>query len=96
VRRLTQALLLALVLVTVQAAILVHDHGSTPVPAGASAQACEFCSAGHSAAPAPDREVAGHFEARPIQLSAAPHFPHPEHDYRAAHRSRAPPAFRST
>jgi len=94
-RRLSQALSLALLLIAVQAAVLTHEHGASASPAGQSVPSCEFCTGSHAAAPAPDPEVAGHFEARPLRLATAFVPADPAFERRAAHRSRAPPFFRS-
>lgn len=93
-RRIHEALLLAVLLVAVQTAILAHGHDES-ASSGAAAQSCEFCAGHHSAAPAP--------EAGGPTLSGPRSTGFPVHqvpaaraaDVRAAHRSRAPPAFRS-
>lgn len=92
-RRLSEALLLALLLLAVQTAVLTHEHGSA-APAGAVVQSCEFCVGHHAAAPAPDPAVAALPVSHPILLLSRS-APAPVARPAAAHRSRAPPAFRS-
>jgi hypothetical protein len=95
-RRFSEALLLALLLLAVQTAILTHEHKGSAAPAGAAAQSCEFCVGHHTAAPAPDAAVAAHPGSHP------PLLPTPASAFvltgrsGSAHRSRAPPVFRST
>jgi hypothetical protein len=95
-RRLHEALLLALLLVAVQTAVLTHEHEGSAAPAGATAQSCEFCTGNHAGAPAPE---AGGASLPDLQSTRIPDprvvFTFPVRS-RAAHRSRAPPVFRST
>jgi len=95
-RRLTEALLLALLLLAVQTAILTHAHEGSTAPAGAAAQNCEFCAGHHAAAPAPDSGVAVRHDLRPIRLPAIAGLVVPASLAGNAHRSRAPPLLRST
>jgi hypothetical protein len=91
-RRVSQALLLALLLLAVQTAILTHEHRSA-APTGA-VQSCEHCVDHHAAAPAPDPAVAAVPYFHPILL-LSPSARIPGARPAAAHRSRAPPVFRS-
>jgi hypothetical protein len=95
-RRFTEALLLALFLLAVQTAILTHEHDGSAAPAGAVAQSCEFCVGHHAAAPAPDFGAAAHHYLRPIRLPALAGLGVPAPVAGSAHRSRAPPVFRSS
>ncbi len=95
-RRLTEALLLALLLLAVQTAIITHEHEGNTAPAGAAAQSCEFCVGHHAAAPAPDTGAAVRHDFRPIRLPAVERLVVPTSLTGTAHRSRAPPLFRST
>jgi hypothetical protein len=93
-RRLHQALLLALLLVAVQTTILAHGHEDSAT-SGAAAQSCEFCAGHQSAAPAPEagqrtRPDLSSTQGPGLQVIAAL----PARAW-AAHRSRAPPIFRS-
>ncbi len=94
-RRISKALLLALLLLAVQTAILTHAHGDDAPPAGTAAQGCEFCAGHHSAAPAPDAAVAARTDFQPALLKALSGAFLPARRSAAAHRTRAPPAFRS-
>ena len=94
-RRLSEALLFALLLLAVQTAILTHDHGDNQAPAGLASQSCEFCSGSHAGAPAPDHFAAAHHEPSPIFLPDASGGPARSVRASAAHRTRAPPVFRS-
>ena len=95
-RRLSEALLLALLLLTVQTAILTHEHEGSAAPAGAAAQSCELCVGHSAAAPAPEAAVAAHPDFRPVRLSGLASAFIPAGRPGSAHRSRAPPVFRST
>lgn len=92
-RRFHEALLLAVLLVAVQTAILAHGHEGG-ASSGAAAQSCEFCAGHHAAAPAP----AAGGPTLPVPRSTLVPVPRVHAartaDVRAAHRSRAPPAFR--
>ena len=95
-RRFHEVLLLALLLVAVQTAILTHEHEFSAAPAGATAaQSCEFCTGHHPAAPAAEAGSASLPDLQstripdPRVVAALPA------RTRAAHRSRAPPTFRS-
>jgi len=93
-RRLHEALLLALLLVAVQTAILAHGHEDS-ASSGGAAQSCELCTGHHAAAPAPDPAAATLPDLRstPLpDLQVAANIPARS---RSAHRSRAPPIFRS-
>ena len=94
-RRFTEALLLALLLLAVQTAILTHEHEGSAAPAGAVAQSCEFCVGHHAAAPAPEVAIAAP-DFRPVRLPALASAFVPASPAGNAHRSRAPPLFRST
>lgn len=95
-RRFSEALLLALLLLAIQTAILTHEHEGSGAPAGAAAQSCEFCVGHHAAAPAPDASLAARPDFRPIRLPPlSGHFV-PASPTGNAHRSRAPPVFRSS
>lgn len=94
-RRFSEALLFALLLIAVQTAILTHDHGDPQAPAGAAAQACEFCVGNHSAAPAAELAAAARHAAPPLLLSMPETGPPQPIRPPSAHRSRAPPALRS-
>lgn len=94
-RRLSKALLLALLLLAVQTAILTHAHADDARPAGAATQGCEFCAGHHSAAPAPDAAAAARPDFHPALLQASSGACLPASRSASAHRSRAPPAFRS-
>jgi len=95
-RRFSEALLLALLLLAVQTAILTHEHEGSAAPAGAAAQNCELCVGHSAAAPAPEAAVAAHPDFRPVRLPALASAFVPAPLPSNAHRSRAPPAFRST
>lgn len=95
-RRMSEALLLALLLLAVQTAILTHEHEGSAAPAGAAAQSCEFCVGHHAAAPAPDAAVAEHPEFHSLWLPAPASAFVPAGRAGSAHRSRAPPVLRST
>lgn len=93
--RFPPTLLLAVLLLAVQTVVLVHEHEGSGVPASAAAQGCEFCVGHLSAAPAPEpgRTVQPDLDAERIPGPAG--FADLPAEARAAHRSRAPPAFRS-
>lgn len=95
-RRVSEALLLALLLLAIQTAILTHAHDGSAAPAGAAAQSCEFCVGHHAAAPAPDASPGACPDFRPIRLPALVGLAIPASLPGNAHRSRAPPVFRST
>jgi hypothetical protein len=95
-RRFTEALLLALLLLAVQTATLTHEHEGSAAPAGAAAQSCELCVGHHAAAPAPEAAIAALPDFRPILLPAHASAFVPASLSGNAHRSRAPPLFRST
>jgi hypothetical protein len=95
-RRFSEALLLALLLLAVQTAVLTHEHEGSAGPAGAAAQSCEFCVGHHAAAPAPEAAVAAHPEFHPLLLPAPASAFVLAGRPGSAHRSRAPPVFRST
>jgi hypothetical protein len=95
-RRFTEALLLALLLLALQTAILTHEHEGSAAPAGAAAQTCEFCAGHHAAAPAPDASPAARPDFRPLRLHAIAGLVVPASLIGNAHRSRAPPHFRSS
>jgi hypothetical protein len=93
-RRFHEALLLAVLLVAVQTAILAHGHDDA-APSGAAAQSCEFCAGHPAAAPAPEAggptlPGLGSNRGPVLRVQASR-----TTDVRAAHRSRAPPAFHS-
>jgi hypothetical protein len=93
-RRLHEALLLALLLVLVQTAILAHGH-EDGAPSGGAAQSCEICAGHQAAAPAPEAGQSTHPDLRSIpgtDLRVVATLPG---RCRTAHRSRAPPAFRT-
>ena len=93
-RRLSEVLLLALLLLAVQTAILTHEHDGDSAPAGATAQSCEFC-AGHQGGAAPPAAlVTAHPDARPVLLPAVAGPSMPAARFDSAHRSRAPPFIR--
>jgi hypothetical protein len=89
------ALLFALLVLAVQTASLTHDHAADAAPAGQQAQACDFCTGFQASAPPPASAVVAHPAVAPAvflpfattqSLPARP---------ATAHRSRAPPSFRS-
>ena len=92
-RRLSEALLLALLLLAVQTAILTLEHENSTAPA---AQGCELCAGHQAAAPAPDASLGTRVDLRPIRLAAIAGPGVPASLPGKAHRSRAPPDFRST
>jgi hypothetical protein len=93
-RRLHEALLLALLLVAVQTAILAHGHEDS-ASSGVAAQSCEFCAGHHAAAPAPESAGSHHPDHRSTISGGLPVVAAAAAPVRSAHRSRAPPAFRS-
>jgi hypothetical protein len=93
-RRLHEALLLALLLVTVQTAFLAHGH-EDDVSSGAAAQSCEFCTGHHAAAPAPEPAGSTCPDLRSTLSRGQPVVARVPAAARSAHRSRAPPTFRS-
>jgi len=97
-RRFHEALLLALFLLAVQTAIVAHDHGAGTgtAPFGAVAQNCEFCTGHSAAAPAPERGSAARHEPQSLRLPRLADDPVLPAPVAAAHRSRAPPSFRSS
>ena len=95
-RRFSEALLLALLLLAVQTAIVTHEHEGSAAPAGVAAQSCEFCVGHHAAAPAPEAGVATHPAFRPYRLASIAEAFLPASLSGNAHRSRAPPVLRST
>ena len=94
-RRLSQALLLALLLLAVQTAILTHEHDGSPAPTGLAAQGCDFCAGHHGGAPLPATLVTAHPEVRPVLPPAADGPALPATRFDSAHPSRAPPLPRS-
>ncbi|MEX2149413.1 MAG: hypothetical protein WD793_04330 [Steroidobacteraceae bacterium] len=94
-RRLTHALLLALVLLSVQVASIGHTHGGDSLPSGAQAAACDFCTGSHAGAAAPEITAVARHAPAPIILSAATTQQEQPLRPAGAHRSRAPPTFRS-
>lgn len=94
-RRLSQALLLALLLLAVQTAILTHEHDSSAAPSGATAQSCEFCAGHHGGAPPPAALVTAYPDSRPVLPPAAAGHQLPAARFDSANRSRAPPFVRS-
>jgi hypothetical protein len=94
-RRLTQTLLLALVLVAIQIASIAHQHGGDTLPSGQQSAVCDFCTGIHAGAPAPEPAAAAHHAPALLVLPAAiaqlalPARPP------GAHGSRAPPAIHS-
>lgn len=94
-RRISEALLLALLLLAVQTAVLTHEHEGSAAPSGVSAQSCEFCAGHHAAAPAPDAAVSTHPDFRPSRPASLAEGFVPASLSGNAHRSRAPPVFRS-
>jgi hypothetical protein len=94
-RRLAEALLLALFLVAVQTAVLTHDHDQS-APAGVVAQGCDFCAGGHSPAAAPPPASGAPDAELDSPGWPATSSPAVSSRFRAAHRSRAPPSFRSS
>jgi hypothetical protein len=94
-RRVAEALLLALLLIAVQTAILTHEHGDGQAPAGAALQSCEFCTGHQGALPAPDPAEASKHAAPPLLIAETKAGPPRAIRLAAAHRSRAPPASRS-
>jgi len=95
-RRFSEALSLALLLLAVQTAILTHEHEGGLAPAGIAAQSCEFCVGHHAAAPAPEPGVATRPDFRLFRLASIAEAFVPASRPGNAHRSRAPPVFRST
>ncbi len=95
-RRLSEALLLALLLLAVQTAILTHEHEGNAAPAGTAAQSCELCVGHAAAAPAPEAAAAARPDFSPILLPASGSAFVPAGRPASAHRSRAPPVIRST
>jgi hypothetical protein len=93
-RRLHEALLLALLLVAVQTAFLAHGHDDG-ASSGAAAQSCEFCAGHHAAAPAPEAGGPTLPGLRSTRSPVLPVLATPTADVRSAHRSRAPPPIRS-
>lgn len=93
-RRLHQALLLALLLVAIQTTILAHGHEDRAT-SGAAAQSCEFCAGHQSAAPAPEPGQRTRPDLRLILVADLQVVAALPARASAAHRSRAPPAFRS-
>jgi hypothetical protein len=95
-RRLAETLLLALLLLSVQTAVLAHEHDGSAAPAGAAAQSCEFCVGHHADAPPPEapRAVRSEFRRIPLPVSAVSRVPATR--FGSAHRSRAPPTVRSS
>ena len=93
-RRLHEALLLALLLVLVQTAILTHghEHGAS---SGVAAQSCEFCAGHQAAAPAPEAGQSTHPDLRSNQAPDLQVIVALRARAWAAHRSRAPPDLRS-
>lgn len=85
----------ALVLVTVQAAALSHDHADFSAPAGAAGQVCEFCTSHPAAAPPPATQAAAVELPAPVR-HAPGYAPEPPRSHPAcAGLSRAPPVLRS-
>lgn len=89
-------LLFALFLVVVQTAALTHDHADNAGPAGTAAQVCELCTAFQASAPAPEAAAATRHVVIALEPAAAPARQALPVRFASAHRSRAPPAFRST
>jgi hypothetical protein len=89
------ALLFALLVLAVQTASLTHDHAADAAPAGQQAQACDLCTGFQASAPPPASATVAHHGVAPLRFRPAsvaqslPSLP------AAAHRSRAPPSFRS-
>lgn len=92
-RRLPQALLFALLLLTVQTVVLSHEHGDSTTSYGA-VQGCEFCVGHLAAAPAPDARGATFPDSRSALIPHLRVVPAPPIRAWGAHRSRAPPATR--
>lgn len=94
-RRLTQILLLVLILVSVQIAAIGHQHAADAQPEGPQAAACDFCTGLHAAAPPPAIAGASH-QANPFSPLRAADLPLvPPAQPGGAHRTRAPPALHS-
>jgi len=89
------ATLLALLLLAVQTASLTHEHAADSLPSDQQIQACDLCTGLHASAPPPASAAVAHHIATPLlflPVSIARSLPSRP---AAAHRSRAPPAFRS-
>lgn len=89
------AVLLAFLLLAAQTASATHRHADDSLPTGHQAQVCDFCAGFQAAAPAPDIAAPMQHSSPALTLTAAAdplRLPAPRV---AAHRSRAPPAFRS-
>lgn len=89
------AALLAFLLLATQTASVAHRHANDSLPTGHQAQVCDICAGFQAAAPAP--EVAGptHHAPTALRLAAVALPLRLPAQRAAAHRSRAPPAFRS-
>ncbi|MGH8130661.1 MAG: hypothetical protein ACRES3_07395 [Steroidobacteraceae bacterium] len=92
--RCAAALLSALVLAT-QTAGVTHRHADESLPAGQPAKVCDLCTALHAKAPAPEASASAQHVATPLRLAAAPERLSLPSRPACAHRSRAPPFFRS-
>lgn len=89
------ALLFALLVLAVQTASLTHEHAADSMPSDQQIQACDLCTGLQASAPPPAAaSVCRHAAAslRFLPVSATQFLPSRP---AAAHRSRAPPSFRS-
>jgi hypothetical protein len=94
-RRLTQTLLLALVLVSIQLAGIAHQHAGDTLPSGQQSAVCDFCTGIHAGAPPPESAAAAQHAPAAIVLPTAVARPTIPGRPSVAHGSRAPPALHS-
>jgi hypothetical protein len=92
---LTRIVLLGLLLVATQAASIAHHHGDDALPADAPAKVCELCTAMQSGAPAPAAAAVTQHAQIPLRVAAVSERTPLPQQRACAHRSRAPPFFRS-
>jgi len=88
-------LLCSLVLVVIQTAAVTHEHAADTLPAGQQVQTCDLCTGLQASAPPPAAASVSHHAAaslRFLPVAATQFLPSRP---AAAHRSRAPPSFRS-
>lgn len=87
--------LLALLVLAVQTASLTHEHQGDQQPSNQQAQTCDLCTGLQASAPPPASVAVAHHAVAPLRFlptSAPQSLPSRP---AAAHRSRAPPSFRS-
>jgi len=94
-RRLTQTLLLALVLVSIQIASIAHQHGGDTLPSGQQSVVCDFCTGIHAGAPAPEATDFAQYAPASVVLPAAIVQLALPARTTGAHRTRAPPTIHS-